>query len=853
MDDRLFSASSGYFSVASGVAVLNHPFVNATAITFDEFPENKSQSDIDAELLKRHELSHYRQLMSTPLGLLLWRTYNSLISDLSFVSIALQDIRPTVKVSLPIHQWVTANPIAKLAENGSQFAVDRSSNWKDLGKCAPYIHKICEEIGDLTAFLDAFLYNRCKTVGEFVDLANKVFIALCKRSDLPAVAPWRTNLPANSEFGSRFSCTELIEAGARLTERSYLEGLPESEKRIAAWEPRAIRGVYERAYEYLLKSLGDANAALCVLDVAFMSPIDPAFAGVSENGLVVEDVLPSFTISRLCDAAVEEFWPVSDDELHIFLGTSLAQKAGLTTPIDVAGHGVECVYNGENSWGFDHRLRELPNIFSPVHIAKHTETEVRRAMKLRFENSTTLIDEKRNSDGGYDIRPLITFYTDKVVYGFKDYSGIEIGQFISISAYEKFMTDIIWLSFFTGSYNEKEFGRLHEIMTGNWFHSLANDDSSFSKEEVDATLTFKIGQVLEVRRRVLGDEQPNPLTSVIKPAPTPNAHRDLPSERDLSKRLIGVEGQTSGDDDADTPTSLEKLAAVLQTQGDLLYDQGNLAGAHDFQKRSMEMRRRLFGGEHPDTLTSMNNLALTLYAQGDLLRARQLLETAVEVQHRVLGDDHPNTLASMYNLAETLQLQGHLLYEQGDLTGARGLLEMALELYRRVLGDEHSETLISMKMLIDTLYAQGDLIATRRLLEQKLEVLRRALGDEHPDTLTLLNNLAATMHAQGDLIGARVLQEKTLGVQRRVLGDRHPDTITSAWNLGRTLRDLREESAWERLRRDYLEWMLSAPAATLSTRQIEMCRVLAESCEATQPVGYWKRCKAAFKRRRGVE
>ena len=34
----------------------------------------------------------------------------------------------------------------------------------------------------------------------------------------------------------------------------------------------------------------------------------------------------------------------------------------------------------------------------------------------------------------------------------------------------------------------------------------------------------------------------------------------------------------------------------------------------------LEVRRRVLGDEHPDTLTAMNNLAETLRAQGDLRR-----------------------------------------------------------------------------------------------------------------------------------------------------------------------------------------------------------------------------------------
>ena len=53
----------------------------------------------------------------------------------------------------------------------------------------------------------------------------------------------------------------------------------------------------------------------------------------------------------------------------------------------------------------------------------------------------------------------------------------------------------------------------------------------------------------------------------------------------------------------------------------------------------------------------MNNLAETLRAQGDLAGARSLEEQVLDVSRRIFGEEHPGTLTSMSNLAETLRDQ----------------------------------------------------------------------------------------------------------------------------------------------------------------------------------------------------
>jgi tetratricopeptide (TPR) repeat protein len=213
----------------------------------------------------------------------------------------------------------------------------------------------------------------------------------------------------------------------------------------------------------------------------------------------------------------------------------------------------------------------------------------------------------------------------------------------------------------------------------------------------------------------------------------------------------------------------------------LAFEQGDHAGARRLQQRVLEVRTRVLGEEHPDTLRAMNNLAGTLSAQGDHPGARRLQERVLEAMTRVLGEEHPATLTSMSNLA-------HTLGEQGDHTGARRLQERVLEARIRLLGEEHRDTLAAKNNLALTLYAQGDYAGAQRLQERVLEASTRLLGEEHPHTLTSMANLALALGAQGGHAGAGQLEQRVLEAMTRVLGEEHPDTLRSMNNLAGTLR-----------------------------------------------------------------
>jgi hypothetical protein len=303
-------------------------------------------------------------------------------------------------------------------------------------------------------------------------------------------------------------------------------------------------------------------------------------------------------------------------------------------------------------------------------------------------------------------------------------------------------------------------------------------------------------QVVEARRRILGDEHPGTLTAKHNLAGTLRAQGDLAGARKLHEEVLEARQRILGDEHADTITSMSNLAGTLARQGDL-------ASARGLEEQVVEARRRVLGAENRDTLIALGNLASTLASQGDLSSARRLQEQVLEVHRRVLGDEHPDTLTSMNNLAGTL-------HDQGDLAGARVLQEHALEVRRRVLGTEHPDTLTSMNNLAGTLLDQGDLASARVLQEHVLEARRRVLGTEHPDTLVSTNNLADTLRRQGDLAGARRLQEQVLDASRRVLGTRHPNTMISMNNLAVTVRALGDLPAAQALEDELAR--LRAPA-----------------------------------------
>ena len=68
--------------------------------------------------------------------------------------------------------------------------------------------------------------------------------------------------------------------------------------------------------------------------------------------------------------------------------------------------------------------------------------------------------------------------------------------------------------------------------------------------------------------------------------------------------------------------------------------------AEELQVKALEIRQRVLGKEHPDTLISVHNLAFLFKRQGRDGEATALMEDCIRMRKRVLGPDHPDTTDS---------------------------------------------------------------------------------------------------------------------------------------------------------------------------------------------------------------
>ncbi|KAK5290627.1 hypothetical protein LTR99_011028 [Exophiala xenobiotica] len=260
---------------------------------------------------------------------------------------------------------------------------------------------------------------------------------------------------------------------------------------------------------------------------------------------------------------------------------------------------------------------------------------------------------------------------------------------------------------------------------------------------------------------------------------------------EMHRQALDLREKVLGEEHLDTLDSMNNLAIVLQQQG-------KYKEAEEIHRQALDLREKVLGEEHLDTLDSMNNLAIVLQEQGKYKEAEQMHRQTLYLMKKVLGEEHPSTLGSMNNLAIVLKQQGK--YEE-----AEEMYRQALDLREKVLGEEHLDTLDSINNLTIVLQQQGKYKEAEEMHRQALDLREKVLGEEHPDTLASMNNLAEVLRQQGKYEEAEEMHRQTLGLRKKVLGEEHSSTLGSMNNLAIVLKQQGKYEEAEQMQRQALD------------------------------------------------
>ena len=171
---------------------------------------------------------------------------------------------------------------------------------------------------------------------------------------------------------------------------------------------------------------------------------------------------------------------------------------------------------------------------------------------------------------------------------------------------------------------------------------------------------------------------------------------------------------------------------------------------------------RDFAADSALALSAQNNLALAYYQAGKLQQAIELYRRVRDIRMKVLGPEHADTLVTQNNLAMAYQAAGRV-------SQAIVMLEQVRNVVIKNLGDKHPLSLTAQNNVAVAYLADGKLTQAIELLERVRSRARVAIiGPDHPDTLATFSNLAMAYQSVGNLQKALPLFEQAAsGMEKR--------------------------------------------------------------------------------------
>src|SRR5205085_6727638 len=99
-------------------------------------------------------------------------------------------------------------------------------------------------------------------------------------------------------------------------------------------------------------------------------------------------------------------------------------------------------------------------------------------------------------------------------------------------------------------------------------------------------------------------------------------------------------------------------ASIRRTIGLAYFDLTLFPQAERQLERAVDLRKRVLGPEHPETLASMGELGVLYTFEAKYRAAEALLTKVSEARQRALGKNHKDTLTALSDLALAISYQG---------------------------------------------------------------------------------------------------------------------------------------------------------------------------------------------------
>ncbi len=257
---------------------------------------------------------------------------------------------------------------------------------------------------------------------------------------------------------------------------------------------------------------------------------------------------------------------------------------------------------------------------------------------------------------------------------------------------------------------------------------------------------------------------------------------DLRRDEELRARLLAALGSMANDEgQADRAIELQRealairrriapaisseVASAEQSLGNALRGKALYPEARAHYFKTLAIRRRVFGDQHPLTANVHVNLGVSYIEEnGDAAEARKHFLAALAILERVPSyRSYPTLLTNL----------GELEHKVGNLDQALAYHEAALVAYQRQFGPDHQDVAVSLQNIGSLRRNMGAFAEALAVHRRALALTEKTAGADHPSYAVTLSETGEDLRHLGRAAEALSHQERALRILRARMGD-HP-------------------------------------------------------------------------------
>ncbi|WP_295612625.1 toll/interleukin-1 receptor domain-containing protein, partial [uncultured Lamprocystis sp.] len=226
-----------------------------------------------------------------------------------------------------------------------------------------------------------------------------------------------------------------------------------------------------------------------------------------------------------------------------------------------------------------------------------------------------------------------------------------------------------------------------------------------------------------------------------------------------------------GDNDPRTLVALEDVGYLQRYLG---HAEESLRSFRDSEARRWAAQ----GPEHEGTLRARHNQAIAETLLGHWNDAEIHIRAVAEIRKRVLGPDHYDTVTSLHDLGWMLSSAGRKPETQ------ERCFRDAIAAWESALGPEHPDTLASLNNLALLLQDTGRADEAEPLLRRSMEARRQAYGPLHPAAANGVASYALVLMRLGRDAEAKSFAEEALDIWAQTSVPEDSRSGKAHWILG---------------------------------------------------------------------